>query len=535
MPSPSTIQLLVNGTEDITQNALYAQTRFEVVGSATPGTGRVVLKDPQRVLNFTTGDEVALIVDDVRVWGGLMLDKGEGHFFPAVDTTDLNAVHDLQWQLNLTDYNIYMDKRVVRNTSNYLRVPMVGPGKMGAVLRQAIPNYMDVPPGFDYTTFVDNTNVDWASVDGGPAPLANNVGDTWRHVLDLFALQGGFEWRVDAHKRLHFHALEALESAWGFTDYNPDGVRRIGFREGRIREDGMQMVTDALVWGGHAIQLEDAPVDQAPVFARYPDPPANTQTVRGEVLTAEREQQAINRIAEYGRWQRAEVRIDEVGFFEQQDVTLRAASIVSGPDVGTEEIFGLDVGLNRPVWQVSLSWFAHQVPGKQHIVPGNIVPLTFWTMGDGVNPLVLYLPLRTLSISFPTLPPELPGEDPLTYVRFDGEFGISYSDTRYLWRFLRAKNRNSQTVLSTIGQESSSSVAGALGGFRPIESPDGERTEFTMPHSYLSGTTEVHLNGLLQRPRYEYIESRAAQGKITFAQAPHADDTIWVIMRTGAG
>ena len=535
MPSPSTIQILVNDTEDVTESVLYAQTRFELVASSTPGTGRVVLKDPNKVLMFATGDEISLIVDGIRLWGGLMMDKGEGHFFPVVDTSDLDRVHDLQWSLNAVDYNIWMDKRVFRDPSNYLRIAQLGPGKMGAVLRQAIPNYMDVPPGLDYTTHVEDTNVDWSDGNGGPAPLLQQ-GRYWREGLDKMAMQGGFEWRIDANKALHFHALENLVAPWGFVDHNPNGVTSIGFREGTIREDGMQMVTDALVWGGHLLQLEEAPLDQAPVFARYPSPPANTTTARGQILTAEREQAAIDRITQYGRWQRAELRINEDGFFEQEDVLLRAAAIVSGPDVGTNEITGLDVGLNRPVWQVSLSWFAHDVPGKQHLMPGMIVPLVFWTMGvDDQHPLALYLPLRTLNISFPTLPPRLEGDEPQTYVRFDGEFGISYSDTRYLWRFLRARSQNPQTILASVGQTATSTVPGALGGFFPIEPPDSVTTVFTLPFSYLAGTTEVYINGLLQRPRYEYIESSPSLGKITFAQPPFPDDTIWVVCRTGAG
>jgi hypothetical protein len=550
MPSPSTIQILINDTIDVTRYTLFAQTSFELAGGGVPGQARVVLKDPDRELAFTTGDEIALVVDDIRLWGGIIMSKAQAHFFPVVDTTDLEAVTSLQWTLTAVDYNIWMDKRVIRNPLAYNSQIMIGPGPLGAVLSEAIAKYMDIPPGLDYTSMVDDVKQDgrvavYASVENGPAPLLQQ-GKPWREQLDLMTRLGGFEWRIDAHKRLHFHAYKDLVPGWGFVDRHPNGVTSIGFREGTVREDGMQMVTDALVWGGSQYRLD--PADDVIVFARYPDPPPNTEyievtapdPVTGEdrvyrdSLDYDDEVLAIERLAQYGRWQRAEIRIGEPFFHSDVAVRVRAHHIVAGVG-GSNEVSGLDTGLNRPVWQAQLTWFAHDVPGKQHIAPGDIVSMVFYALGDDVTPLPLLLPLRTVRISFPTLPPKLPSEDPLTYVRFDGEFGISYSDSRFLWRFLmNRKGPGFESAVATVSQESSTTVSGALGGFHPLESPDGSRVQFTLPFSYLLGSTKVYLNGLLQRSRLEYLESSPSQGKITFAQAPFSDDTIWVTCRTGS-
>ena len=540
--SPSTIQILHNETEDITRYCLFEKTNFEVVGTSTPGTGQVWLKDPNRELSFETGDTIACVVDGARLWGGVLMGKGRAHFFPVVDTTDLTKVHDLQWQLSPTDYNIYMDKRVIRDTSNYLhQIEMKGYSSLGQALRAGLANYMDPVPGLDITTYVQDTHYPLPNL----FPLIEQ-GKYWREQLDLFASLGGFVWYIDAALRLHFEPFSDLVSTWGFVDYKPNGVTSIGFREGNISEDGMQMVTDALVWSGAALQPVDTPTNTPQTFfARYPDPPANKVVITSAdgktVATYNKavEQRAIDRIAQYGRWQRGEMHIGDPGYLDQNAATLRAAAITVGPplpgggfDSGSD-VEGIDAGLNRPVWQVKLTWFAHDVPGKNHIRPGNIVPLVFYTLGDdAAHPLPLLLPMVNMRISFPTLPAKITG-DPETYVRFDGTFGISYSDSRYLWRFLRARAQNPQTIIATVAPDASSSVTGALADLYPLESPNGSRVQFTLPFSYIAGSTKVYLNGLLQRNRYEYIESSPAQGIITFAQPPYATDTIWVECRTG--
>jgi hypothetical protein len=534
MPTSSDISITYDG-QDITRYVVFAQSQFELVAAATPGTATLVIRDRDRELSFIIGKEVILTVDGVRLWGGILMDIGRSHFFPVVDSSDLNNITSRQWTLTCTDYNIYFDKRAVRNTANYFEPIMYGPGKLGTLIRQLIPQYMDVPAGLDYTTFVEDTNyyVDQRS------PLAPGQGKPWRETFEHWANLEAFTFYIDARKRLRFHAIENTVAPWGFTDHRPRG-RMIGFREGTIREDGMQMVTDALVWGGKALKADEIEIEE-PVFARYPSPPANTEVLEfleGNVtLTKDEEQAAIDNQARFGRWQRAEKRVGEVGYYTLSGVKLRAHAIVAG-DSGTSKLDNLDGGLGAPVWQVSLTWFAHDVPGKVHLEPGHIVDMIFYTLGESASkPLVLGLPLRSVSITFPTLPSVNPNAEPLTYVRFDGQFGISYADPRALWRFLRGRRSlpaSGAGGVATVSNSSSSTVAGASGSFTPIEKPDGSRHTFTLPFSYLAGTTEVDINGLRQRPGYEYREIEPGTGKIEFFAAPHPDDTIYVTTRTGS-
>lgn len=532
MRSPSTIAIKQNGS-DISDHVVFARTTFELAGSPTPGTATITLRDREQTLSFVVGDEITLEIDGSRLWGGLVMNRAMGLFFPVVDTSDIDAVATRMWILGCSDFNIYLDKRVIRNTSDYVNAIIVGPGKIGAVLRSSIPLYMDVPSGLDYTTKIEDTNLDWNS-EGGPAPLGDQ-GKPWRTVLEMASNLGGFEYWIDADKRIHFHSIQNLVAPWMFSD-RPRSANTIGFREGSIRDDGSQMVSDALVWGGTALNDEEA------VFARYPDPPANTETVYGQVLTADTETDAIAQIAEFGRWQRGEMRIGEPHFFLLDDVKLRAYTIVAG-DTGALQTTGIDSGLNKPLPQVTLSWFAHDVPSNQHLYPGQIMTMLFYALGSGPTaPLVRTLPLRRVSISFPTIPSTNPDNDPLTYVRFDGEFGVNYTDSRFLWRFLRNQQAAARATagataasgspVATVDNDSTQTWTGAIYAGEPT--PDGARVVYSIPFSYLVGTTQVFVNGLLQRPRFEYTESGPTYGEITFNTPLYPEDTVWITCRTGA-
>ena len=55
----------------------------------------------------------------------------------------------------------------------------------------------------------------------------------------------------------------------------------------------------------------------------------------------------------------------------------------------------------------------------------------------------------------------------------------------------------------------------------PTESPDGSRTVFTVPETYISGTLAVFLNGL-----HETYVSETTSTTFTFEDAPLAGDVI---------
>ena len=55
----------------------------------------------------------------------------------------------------------------------------------------------------------------------------------------------------------------------------------------------------------------------------------------------------------------------------------------------------------------------------------------------------------------------------------------------------------------------------------PSESPDGSRTAFTVPETYITGTLSVFLNGL-----HETHVSETTSTTFTFEDAPHTGDVI---------
>jgi hypothetical protein len=539
MKSPSTIEIKQNGS-NIERHVVFARSRFELSGSSNPGTATIVVRDDDQTLWFTTGDQITLDVDSKRLWGGIVTNKAMGFFFPVQDTTDPSSVVRM-WTLTCTDFSIWMKKRVLHNPSDELHQPQGGPDRIGVVIKQAMADFMDEVPGLDFTTYVVNSDVVFDDGNGHQAPIGNGFGEYWDKVLDNMALQGPFYWRVDADFNLHFDTIYNAFANWLFSDRGKTATS-IGFREGTISEEGSQLVTDALVWGGTAETGDNV------VFARYPDPPPNDRTDPGDpgagipptTFTADAEQEAIDRQTEWGIWQRAEPRVGQSMYFTELDVFERAYAIVEG-DTGQQTRIGGEVtdgGLNQPLQSVQLTWFANDVPGGDHLFAGQVVSMVFYSLGDSESkPLVVSLPLIRATITFPTLPPlELnPGAEPMTYVRFDGEFGVSYTDSRFLWKFLRDRNTATASILvNTSNNNSTQTTTGAYGQFTPLNNPDGVETTFSLPFSYIAGTTQVYLNGLLQRPGYEYVETTPGSGEITFNVAPLADDVIWIVTRTGA-
>jgi hypothetical protein len=534
----STIEILVDGV-DIAPRVLFAESTFDMRANAIPGEFKITAKDPDMEFEPVTGKTVQLFIDGFPMFGGLLTNTGRTNFFPAVDTQVVANVRTRKHKLTGPDFNIWFDKRVIRDTSNYLsKLSLPGGARVGAAVRYVMDNYVDAIPGLSLSEVDDtNTTID---VDNRGNSGAVNQGQTLRDQIEQLAQFGAAVYYIDADLVMHFHDIEDVISPWLFTDRHPNGITSIGFREGEYEEDVLPVVTDALVWGGSALQdpeENDPEVGIGTVFSRYPSPPANTEVVLGNTLSADTETEAIARQAQYGRWQRAEMRVGEEMYLTEESVKLRAYEIVAGPP-GADIATSIDTGLSRPVMRMRVSWFAHDVPRvggvPQHLLPGHVASFVLYTMGESpTKPLVRTLPLRSLRVSFPTLPSNNPGQDMLTYVRFDGEFGLSYSDSNFLWKYLLRRNRR-QTAARTASTTNTSSATArdAKGTFTLVETPDGVLTDFSVPFAYQTGTTEVFVNGLLWRRGVEYTELDSAAGTIRFAEPLHADDEVLVTCTT---
>jgi hypothetical protein len=163
-----------------------------------------------------------------------------------------------------------------------------------------------------------------------------------------------------------------------------------------------------------------------------------------------------------------------------------------------------------------------------HIRPGYLATIVMETFGPPGTPLVQLLPLRSVTVTIPSLDPDGNG-----YVRFDGLFGLQPDDPFTLWRYL-LKNRAKVTnpVLTVVDNGSEASLYGAIGHFTPSPTPNGATTVFTTPFGYIQGTTVVYLNGLAQVRGTDYTESDPVEGEITFTVAPNSADVILVTCRT---
>lgn len=536
----SQVQVQIAG-EDVTTRTLFSESSFMAQANAVPGDFTVMIKDLDHSFEVVSGSEMTLHIDGFPYFGGFVKRIGRNHFFPVEDSTVPEDVAR-KWRLRGPDFNILFDKLVLRDTDNYLRPlrTLSDEVPINRAVKHLLNNFIDIPPGLGFDEHVTASAVGY-----GPG-LYVGQGKYLRDQMEDFAQYGAFYY-IDADKELHFETAAQRRSSWAFVDHNPNGVNRIGFREATYDEDAMQLVTDSLVWGGSSLHKPGADPDTpiGTVFARYPDPPAANAEWQGFLQTAEKEQQAIDRLERYGRWQRAEFKVGQSGFLTMGSVKNRAYTTVAGFP-GIDPATGVDGGLNIPQPSIQLTWFGHDVPRDEfdtplHIVPGDLVDIILYTMGrDRAHPLVLTLPLRQVRISFPTLPSDNPDHDPKGYVRFDGDFGLSSSDPRFLWRYLLTHRRGSGSsssaqLAATVDNESTTATRGARGTLVPAETPNGIRKVFTLPFGYLAGTTEVYLNGLLQRPTLEYVETDPGAGEIRFLEAPAGPssgdpgDSIFVI------
>lgn len=521
MPTPSTISIKLNGV-DVTNKCLYRETTFNSQANPIQGTFKLTLKDADQTLSPVAGQKVTLHIDGVPLFGGYVMKIGRGVFFPAVDTTGGTAEVVRKWVLEGPDYNVLFDKRIIYDPSNPYVALSVPSGKrtISAAFKYLMDNYVDTPAGLNWSTYVDLITTPYGSEASGADYVG--VGKTLRDQMEDFMDHGAVMYYIDADFNVHLHEYESLSVGWLLTD-KPTAANTVGFREGEYHQDFGQMVTDALVWGGSSIKESDGGPGGDIVYSRYPDPPANTRVVAGKTLSATREQQAIDRQAQYGRWQRGEERAGQSNYLTQDSVDIRAFNIINGPP-GSVPTYGVESGLSKPMHTLTCAWFAHDVPNSEHVRPGYLMDFILYTQPwPNGNPRPLTLPLRSMRVSFPALPSSSPGD---TYVRFDADFGVSFSDRRYLWRALKNRTRVRPTGALVVADASSTSAPpGSYFFDQAIESPNGTLTTFTFHYRFFTGQFILTLNGLTQREGTDFTYDEVNK-QVSFVTAPGVGDTI---------
>jgi len=504
----STVAIVVDSV-DITSAVIFSTATFEQNFGGVPGTFSFTVRDPNRTLSFATGKEMSLTVDGIRMFGGYVMQVSMGHQAPAADTANISTYDLRTWTLRGSDYNVIFDKRVIRNTADYLTAIHVAGPTDGEILKQYVGSYSDCS---DFTT----TGIQNITTPPGPA------GDTWAQgtkLRDIFAslyLFGGAIWYINGSKDFIYVPYEAAEKRWGFSDQpnltaitaSPNSYQgaTYPFRAVEGQEDGSYIVNDALIWGGSKF----AGAAGGTVFARVQD--ATSQSA-------------------HGRWQMAEPHFGEAHYMLQAGVDARADVVVNGPP-GTDA-YGEQKGLTNPQWQFTFTWFSDDVPlltgTPNHLVAGDIVTIVLNTFG-----VTKLLPLRTLRTSFPDA--LLGGSLTDRVVQFEGTFGLQLGDPFTLWRYILAnQSRAAATVAdapTAVNDSSTTTVYGAIGQFVPTPATDGATTLFSIPFGYISGTLEVWLNGLLQRLTTDYAETDNVAGTFTMTTAPATTDSLIVLCLT---
>jgi hypothetical protein len=118
---------------------------------------------------------------------------------------------------------------------------------------------------------------------------------------------------------------------------------------------------------------------------------------------------------------------------------------------------------------------------------------------------------------------------------------VQLSDPWWMWKMLRdlaPSNRTPPTVSTATGT-TTSAIYGALGSFEPSPATNSSQTVFSIPFSYIRGTTQVY-RGLpgqlaLQSPGVDYTESSPGDGEITFTSAPSTAQDLWIVCRLAGG
>lgn len=503
MPSGSTVVISYDGT-DITSHCVFAECTFEGQMAAVPGTFQVAIKDPNRTLDFSTGKELTLDVDGVRLYGGYVMQVSKTYFFPAADTTNLTAVKSRKWVLEGVDYNVLLDKRYLRNTANYTQQILgVAPTTTDAsLIRTYFGTYFDIPSGFDFSsaTYI-LPNHTYTSPFNWPTQ-----GTLMRTVLDLWGAYGSVFW-IDATKQFNFMPVQDTAADWGFSDKPNNnaigvGVPTRGFSDGEFTEDATSVINDALVWGGSE-------------WAAGGDVVFDRETNSGSITA-------------HNRWQTAEVRVGDANYKIQAEVTARARVIVNGNESGT--FAEGSQGLVNPERQFRCTWYSTHVPKVAgvpvHLKPAQVVPIELWVFSadGGTTPFEVTLPLRSITITFPGLDPN--GN---AYVQFEGLFGVLMSDPKWLWAYLREGRTQiaSIPVTTSANNYTISPPYGAQYQGEPSPAPNNITNVFTIPFGYIAGTTYLYVNGLLQEPS-AYTESDPGAGEITLTFVPQTTDSLLV-------
>lgn len=490
----SIIVLLIDGVDE-TDSAVFERCSFDTSMNAAPGSFDVVIRDPQRNKTFSSGKEISLTIDGLLMFGGFVTQVSMIHFAPAADTANLSDYTLRAWNLRGADYNILFDRRVLRDTSNYLGlIDLTAFVTDGAILRQIVDAYTDMS-GFDSSGIQNIASI--------PEGDIWQQGKTLREPFNNLSFFGGAVWYIAPDKTIIYTPFENVTKSWGFSD-QPSPPTSIGFRQVEATEDGSYIENDVLIWGGS----EFAGVG-ATVVARMQDSTSEST---------------------YGRWQYAETHFGELHYKTQYGVDARAHDILYGPPGA--DIEGQQKGLRYTQWQFTFTWFSEDVPNGEHVLAGDIMQIDMNTFS--VSKL---LPLRSLHISFP----DGFETDGTHLVQFDGTFGLQTSDPFTLWAYLLKQQVRLNTIQvspAAVNDSSTTAAYGAIYQGTPTPATNNVTTTFFVRFPYIATTLQVYIGTVgtpgaaLLTTGTDFTESDPDTGEFVMTVAPASTKFLYVVCLT---
>lgn len=515
---------------DYTDSCVFSRCTFQTQMGGVSGRFDVYLRDDTGAYSFTTGSEIRLLVDGVAMFGGYVLMKGMTSFAEAADTSDLSNYRLRLWHLSGPDYNVVLDKRFFRNTSDWTHSIRVNSAVDGVVLRTALGSYADLSD-FDTTSMI-------ADIATQPDTTYIVIQQGWelRKEFETLLNFSGAVYYVNPSKQFVWQPYESVEKRWGFSDVpNKNAITTspatyqgatYGFAAVEMTEDGTYFANDIFMWGGTAFSPTGGTV-----LARRQDA-TTTHTSTSSYYVDDGSVVGGSSIDVHGRWQYAEQHFGDVQYANVNQVKMAAENMLLGSVGGT---IGEAKGLRYPQWQATFRWLSSHVPllsgVPDHIRAGDLVNIELQTFSESH-----LLPLRSMTITFPDASED--ATEAGRIVAFEGTFGLQLSDSYLLWRYIQkqksiaAQATASASVTPVSTPSSGTTVYGASFVGAPTPACDGSTTLFTLAFGYVSGTLTVYLNGLIQRPGTDYAETSPTSGTFTMTSAPVSTDVLLCTMTT---
>ncbi len=484
---------------DVTDDCLFERTTFTSNFNGAPGSFAVYVRDPLQTHFFATGYEIRCTIDGSLALGGYVTMVGMTSLADVAVIPPDPEDYDMRvWHLTGADYNIAFDRRVFRNTGDYLTQIKINETVDGAILRVAIGSYTDMSD-FDTSGIVDIATIP------DIAYVLLQQGWAVRKEAETLLPFSGAVYYIDGNKLIVWKPYDDAEKRWGFSDTpndnaitaSPDSYQgaTIGYAAVEATEDATMMANDVLVWGGSEFAGSGGTV-------------------------FDREQDATS-ISDHGRWQHAETHFGEQWYKTSAGVTAAAQAILNGPPGA--DATGQEKGLKNAQWQFTFTWFSNRVPTlsgvRNHIVAGDLVTIELSTFG-----VTRLLPVRSITTSFP----DALENDGTHLVQFQGTFGLQLSDSFSLWRYvIKNQNRVQIQTQTAVTDSSTSTVFGASYSGEPTPATDGVTTVFTIAFPYIAGTLRVVRNGLEQEKGVAFTESDPDTGEFTMTSAPLTTDELF--------